>query len=127
MDYNMFGIPLEIIALATSTIGGFYATYTNSKAERLHEERLAYTGSVRVAREDANGIWVRRFIVLVMMGLLSFIIVAPAFLDVNTVLVDEGWLWTTTTEIKGIMYDTTTRTILTSIIGFYFGTAAGSR
>jgi len=81
----------------------------------------------RAARDDVKGVWVRRFIVLVMMLLLVFIIVAPAFLDVNTVLVDEGWFFNTTTEIKGIMYDATTRTILTSIIGFYFGTSAGSR
>ena len=123
----MFGIPLEIISLGLSTVGGFYASSKTAEAERLHEERLAYTATVKAARDDVKGVWVRRFIVLVMMLLLVFIIVAPAFLDVNTVLVDEGWFFNTTTEIKGIMYDATTRTILTSIIGFYFGTSAGSR
>lgn len=123
----MFGIPLELISMAVSTLGGFWATSNANAAERLHEERLAYTSSVKAAREDTNGVWVRRFIVLVMMGLLTFIVVAPAFLDVNAVIVDEGWLFNTTTEVKGIIYDDTIRMILVSIIGFYFGTSSASR
>ena len=123
----MFGIPLELISMAVSTLGGFWATSNANAAERLHEERLAYRDSVKAAREDTNGVWVRRFIVLVMMGLLTFIVVAPAFMDVNAVIVDEGWLFNTTTEVKGIIYDDTIRMILVSIIGFYFGTSSASR
>jgi hypothetical protein len=123
----MFGIPLELISMGVSTIGGFYATHTANQAERLHEERIAHRKAVKAARDHAPGIWVRRFIVLVMMGLLTFIVVAPAFLDINAVLVDKGWLWNSTTEIHGIIYDDTIRMILVSIIGFYFGTASATR
>jgi len=34
----MFGIPLEIISLGLSTVGGFYASSKTAEAERLHEE-----------------------------------------------------------------------------------------
>ena len=123
----MFGIPLELISMAVSTVGGFWLTHNANAAERLHEERLAAVGSVKAAREDTNGVWVRRFIVLVMMSLLTFIVVAPAFTEANAVIVDEGWLFNTTTEIHGIVYDDTIRMIITSIIGYYFGTSSASR
>lgn len=124
----MFGIPLEVLSMAFSAFGGFYLKHKAHNAERLHEERLAYTNSVKAARSDKSGVIVRRFIVVVMMGILAFIVVAPAFLDVNTVIVKDGWLWgTNVVEVKGIMYDETIRMILTSIIGFYFGTSAANR
>lgn len=124
----MFGIPLEVISMAASALGGFYFKNKAYNAERLHEERMAYAKSVKAARSDKSGVIVRRFIVLVMMSLLAFIIVAPAFLDIDTVVVKEGLLWgTNVTKIDGIMYDETLRMVITSIIGFYFGTSSASR
>lgn len=117
----MFGIPLELLSMAVSTIGGFYLTNKAETAKQLHEERTQNRVSVAEARADTNGVWVRRFIVLVMMGLYSFIVVAPALIDANAVIVDEGWFFTTTTEVKGIIYDDTIKMVITSIIGYYFG------
>ena len=114
--------------MAFSALGGFYLKHKAYEAERIHEERMAYLQTMREARSDKSGVLVRRFIVLVMMSLLAFIVVAPAFLEINTVIVEDGWLWgKNVTEIKGIMYDETIRMILTSIIGFYFGTSAANR
>jgi hypothetical protein len=124
----MFGIPLEVISMAASALGGFWLTHSANQAERLHEERLAYTSSVKAARADSSGVIVRRFIVIVMMSLLAFIVVGPAFLDIDTVIVKDGWLWgTNVTTIDGIMYDETIRMIITSIIGYYFGTSSAGR
>ena len=123
----MFGIPLEILSMLISTLGGFYLTNSANQAERLHEERLAYTASVKAARDDSKGVMVRRFIVIVMMGLLAYIVVAPSLIDANAVIVSEGWFWTTTTEVKGIVYDDTIRMIITSIIGYYFGSSSAGR
>lgn len=123
----MFGIPLEILSMIASTLGGFYLTFKGAEAERLHEERTYRSEATREARADSNGVWVRRFIVVVMMALLAYIVVAPSLMDANAVIVSEGWFFTTTTEVKGIVYDDTIRMIITSIIGFYFGGAAASR
>ena len=123
----MFGIPLEIISMGASALGGFWLTHSANQAERLHEERLAYNNSVRAAREDSAGVWVRRFIVLVMMSLLAFIVVGPAFIDVNTVIVEDHWYGKSKLVIEGIMYDETMRMIITSIVGYYFGTSSAGR
>ena len=120
---------MELIALAISTIGGFILKYVGVQAHYRHQEML----DAMVSRAQADlidggqGRYTRRFIVLVMMSLLVFIVVAPALLDTNAIIVREGWFWTTTTEVKGIVYDDTIRLILVSIIGFYFGTSAASR
>lgn len=123
----MFGIPLEILSMVVSTLGGFYLTHKANEAERLHEERTYKADMIREARADKNGVWVRRFIVVVMMALLAYIVVAPSLMDANAVIVSEGWFFTTTTEVKGIVYDDTIRMIITSIIGYYFGSASASR
>ena len=119
-------MPVELITLGVSTLGGFALKYMATQAKYRHEQfRDLMKAQERADKVDGgDGKYVRRFIVLIMMALLVFIVAAPAFLDINTVLVHEGWLWTSTTEIKGIIYDETIRQILLSIIGFYFGTSA---
>ena len=119
----------ELITMGVSTLGGFALKYMSTQAYYRHQQMMDLMGAQERADkvEGGQGKYVRRFIVLVMMSLFAFIIIGPAFLDINTILVDEGWLWTTTTEIKGIIYDNTIREILVAIIGFYFGTSAASR
>ena len=124
------GIPVELITMGASAIGGFALKYMATQAQNRHEQFMDLMSSQNRADkvDGGEGKYVRRFIVLVMMGLLAFIVVAPAFLpDVNTVIVDKGWFFTTTTEIKGIVYDNTIKQILVAIIGFYFGTSAASK
>ncbi len=123
-------MPIELLTMGVSTLGGFALKYMATQAEHRHEQFLDLMGSQERADkvDGGEGKYVRRFIVLVMMLLLTFIVVAPAFMPgVNTVIVDEGWLFTTTTEVKGILYDNTIRQILVAIIGFYFGTSAASK
>lgn len=124
----MFGIPVDLIVMGVSALGGFLLKNSANTAERLHEERLAYTKSVAAARADKSGVLVRRFIVLVMMSLFAFVIVAPAFMDVSTVVLSEGWFGTTTkTVVDGVIYDDTIRMTIMSIMGFYFGTSSAGR
>lgn len=120
---------IELITMGVSTLGGFALKYLATQAQYRHEQfRDLMKAQDRAEKADGGqGKYVRRFIVLVMMSLLVFIVAGPAFLDINTILVNEGWFWTTTTEIKGIIYDNTIREILVAIIGFYFGTSAATR
>ena len=115
--------------MGVSTIGGFALKYMSTQAEYRHEQFLDLMGSQERANEvdGGEGKYVRRFIVLVMMFLLTYIVVAPSLIDANAVIVNEGWFFTTTTEIKGIIYDDTIKQILVAIIGFYFGTSAASK
>ena len=122
----MFGIPMELISMGVSTLGGFYLKNSAQNAERLHEERMQNSQSRKEA-ENRSGIWIRRFIVLVMMSLLMFIVIAPAFLDVNTILIEDTWFGTKQIVVDGIIYDDTIRLIIVSIIGYYFGTSSASR
>ena len=122
-------IATELITMGVSTLGGFALKYWATQAEYRQEQFINLMGSQQRADkvDGGTGKYVRRFIVLVMMSLLAFIVVAPAFMDVNTVMVDSWWIFTKTTEVEGIIYDDTIRQILVSIIGFYFGTSAASR
>lgn len=122
-------MPIELITMGISTIGGFALKYMAIQANNRHEQFMDLMGSQKRADkvDGGEGKYVRRFIVLVMMFLLTYIVVAPSLIDANAVIVDEGWFFTTTTEIKGIVYDNTIKQILVAIIGFYFGTSAASR
>jgi len=122
-------ISTELITMGASAVGGFALKYMANQAEYRQQQFLNLTKSQdRADKVDGGeGKYVRRFIVLVMMGLLAFIVIAPAYMDINTVIVDKGWFFTTTTEIKGIVYDNTIKQILVAIIGFYFGTSAASK
>jgi len=117
----------ELLTMGVSTVLGFGLKYLAQSQQNTYE----LLKGDRESREEAakrGGVWIRRFIVLVMMSMFAFIVVAPAFIPgLNTVIVNEGWLFTTTTEIKGIMYDATTKEILLAIIGYYFGTSAASK
>lgn len=119
----------ELLTMGVSTLGGFALKYLSVQAHYRHQQMMDLMGSQERADkvDGGQGRYVRRFIVLVMMSLLAFIVIGPAFLDINTVLVNDGWFWTTTTEIKGIIYDNTIREILVAIIGFYFGTSAAGK
>ncbi len=112
--------------MGVSTVGGFYLKNAANNAKYLHDERMGDRKSRKEA-ENRSGIWIRRFIVLVMMFLLMFIVVAPAFLDINAVIIEEGWFGTKQIVVEGIVYDETIRMIITSIIGYYFGTSSATR
>ena len=122
-------ISMELITMGASAIGGFTLKYMATQAQNRHEQFLDLMGSQERANkvDGGEGKYVRRFIVLVMMSLLAYIVVAPSLMEANAVIVSKGWFFTTTTEVNGIIYDDTIKQILVSIIGFYFGTSAASK
>lgn len=92
--------------------------------------------SRQAARQMQNpaAAYIRRFIVITMMSILAFIVVAPAIdpsLTTNIVTEIEkpgflgfgGGKQIVIAMVSGIMYDETIRSILASIIGYYFGTS----
>ena len=118
---------MELLTMGGSAILGWVLKYFSNQQENTYR-LLKQDEESREAASKRGGVWVRRFIVVVMMSVFTFIVIGPAFIpELNTVIVNEGWLWTTTTEIKGIMYDDATREILLAIIGYYFGTSAASK
>ncbi len=122
-------ISIELITMGASAIGGFALKYMATQAQNRHEQFLDLIQSQERADkvDGGEGKYVRRFIVLVMMSLLTYIVIAPSLIDTQAVIVTEGWFSTSTTEIKGIIYDDTIKQILVAIIGFYFGTSAASK
>lgn len=118
---------VELMTMGGSALLGWLLKYLSNQQENTFK-LLKQDEESREAASKRGGVWVRRFIVLVMMFIFTFIVVAPAFIPgLNTVIVNEGWFFTTTTEIKGIVYDQTIREILLAIIGYYFGTSAATK
>lgn len=118
---------MELMTMGGSALLGWLLKYLANQQENTYK-LLQQAEDSREAAASRGGVWVRRFIVLVMMSIFTFIVVAPAFIPgLNTIIVNEGWFFTTTTEIKGILYDDTIREILLAIIGYYFGSSAASR
>lgn len=118
----------ELLTMGVSTVLGFVLKYLSNQQQDTYTLLKADRESRAEASTRSDGVWVRRFIVLIMMFVFAFIVVGPAFVPgLQTIIVEQGWLFTTTTEVKGIMYDATTKEILLSIIGYYFGTSAASR
>lgn len=121
-------IPMELLSLGGGSILGFYLKYKAQQQSDLHAERMAMFKATELAHNAPDGIFIRRIIVLVMMAILAFIVMGPALLpEVKTILVEKYWFWTSTIEIDGIIYDSTIRSILLSIVGFYFGGSSAAR
>lgn len=120
-------MPTDLIIMGVSTLSGFFLKYLANQQENTYR-LLSKRDDSSDRASSRGGVWIRRFIVVVMMSIFTFIIIAPAFIpELKTVIVDKGWLFTTTTEINGIMYDETTRQILVAIIGYYFGHSSASK
>jgi hypothetical protein len=136
-------MPLELISMGISTVIGFVFKLiaVNQAAKQAQFEFLIKKNElIEKSREsarkmqDPGAAFIRRFIVITMMSILAFIIVAPALepsltTNVITEIETEGFLGfgggkqIVVTVVSGILYDETIRSILASIIGFYFGSA----
>ena len=136
-------MPLELISMGLSAGVGFLFKLiaTNQAAKRdqfnmlIQKEKFAEE-SRQSARQMQNpaAAYIRRFIVITMMSILAFIVVAPAIdptLTTNIITEIEnpsflgfgGSKQIVIAMVSGIMYDETIRSILASIIGYYFGTS----
>jgi len=136
-------MPLELISMGASALMGFLFKLisANQQAKRdqfemmMQKEKFAEE-SRQAARQMQNpaAAYIRRFIVITMMSILAFIVVAPAIdptltTNIVTEYDDPGFLGfgggkkMVIAMVSGVMYDETIRSILASIIGYYFGTS----
>ena len=114
--------------MGVSALGGFLAQRDVNKTADTHQQFMSATGSVQEAKKMlSSDKWIRFITSITLLALLSFVMVGPAFLDTHVTLVEQGWLWTTTTEIKGIIYDDNFRQMLMAMTFFYLGRAPAVR
>lgn len=130
----------EIASLGGSAGLGFLFQFIANMQLDGHKQKMALMGAAEESKEKASnrsGIWVRRFIVLVLMGILAVIATGAGNMPTNIVTIEPGVsiLWglfetgreALVTPIVGGLYDETIRISILSIIGYYFGTSAASR
>ena len=134
-------MPLELISMGISaTVGFIFKLIANQQAHKqaqwdyMMKKGEQEESSRESARklQNPSAAFIRRFIVITMMSILAFIVVAPALdptLVTNVITEVEkptffgfgGGKEVVVTVISGILYDETIRSILASIIGYYFG------
>lgn len=118
---------IDVMIMLISAAGGFVSQlYANSQEDK-HKQMMEAMGSVQEAKKDPADRFIRTTISLVLLGLLSFVMMAPAFMDTQVVMVEKGWLWNTTTVIKGIVYDDNFRMMLQAMTFFYLGRSPAVR
>jgi len=137
-------MPIELISLALSAVVGFLFKLIAANMENKHQQHTmtleafgASQKSIESARDfqEPGSAFVRRFIVVTMLSLFTFIIVAPAvYPDLAVNFITEhtrasflglfgGGTEMIVTTVKGLVYDETMRSILSSIVGYYFGSS----
>jgi len=136
----MLGLPMEVITMLISTVGGAYIRMKTDSQADLAAERLARAGVVKEAREfqtpSAN--WMRRFITMSFIGMAFIILLAPLF-NLPTVVpveVTSGFKFLfldftdTVTEyvtLEGMVTPEYLPFTIMSIVGFYFGNSMAKR
>ena len=143
----MFGLPMEVITLIISTLGGaFLKLFAQSQEDRANQLQAAIQRfdkseeSVNNARsfQTKNANWIRRFLVVSFMAMAGFILVAPLFGQSVTVPVEvtSGFKFflfdftNTVTEWKtlnGIVTPDWLSHAIMSVVGMYFGQSMVSR
>ena len=143
----MLGLPLEVLSMAGSTIlGGAMKMMGQAQADKAESQRLLLerhtkaqesTDSAR-AYQNPSAAWIRRFIVIMLLCFVAFILIAPMLGFPTNVPqeVNEGWSflffdfvdtrieWVT---LEGIVTPDWLKFAILDIISFYFGTAAVAR
>lgn len=136
----MFGLPLEVITMIISTVGGAYIRMKSDSQKDLADERSARAGAVQAAREFQNPSvnWMRRFITMSFIAMAFVILMAP-FFGMPTVVpveVTEGFKFlffdftNTVTEyitLEGMVTPEYLPYTIMSIVGFYFGNSMARR
>jgi uncharacterized membrane protein YfcA len=143
----MFGLPLEVVTMLMSTIGGavmrMWSQSSEDKARQnemlmqLHTQQELNVNNAR-AYKNPNASWIRRFLVVSFMGMAAFILLAPMF-GMNTTVpieVTEGFKFlfldftNTITEYKtleGIVTPEWLGHAILSVVGMYFGSSIVNR
>ena len=143
----MTGIPLEVLSMAGSTVlGGVMKLMGQAQADKAEahkmmlEKHVQAQASVDSARSynNPNSAWIRRFIVIMLLGFVGFILISPIFGFPTNVpeVVEEGWSFlffefvdtkTQWTTLDGIVTPDWLKFAMLDIIAFYFGTSSVAR
>jgi hypothetical protein len=136
-------MPIELISMSISAVVGFVFKLIASNQEikkQQFEMMMSQFTAVETSRENARKLqspaasFIKRYIVISVVSLFVFVIVAPAIdPTLTTNIISEvqtsGFLGIgagtkiVVTVISGLLYDDTLRSMLASIIGYYFGSA----
>jgi len=143
----MFGLPMEMITMILSVLGGavmkMWSQAQSDKAEQqkaLIQRFSASEDSVANARayQNPNAQWIRRFLVVSFMGMAAFILTAP-LLDLPTVVpveVTSGFKFlfldftNTVTEwetLEGMVTPEWLPHAIMAVVGMYFGQSIVAR
>ena len=136
----MFGLPLEVITMLISTVGGAYIRMNADSRQDLANERINRAAVTQAAREfkSPSANWMRRFITISFVGMAFVILMAP-FFNLPTIVpieVTDGFKFlfldftTKTTEfikLEGMVTPVYLPFTIMSIIGFYFGNSMAKR
>jgi len=143
----MFGLPLEVITLLLSTVGGaVMKMWSQSQQDKADQQKAlmsqfsASQESVQDARnyQNPNAAWVRRFIVVSFVAMAAFILTAPIWgyptmvpLEVTSgfklLFLDFTNTVTEYVALNGMVTPTWLPHSINAIIGFYFGQAMTAR
>ena len=143
----MFGLPLEVITMLGSTLGGaFLKMWSQSSADNARQNELLL--NLHTAKEDfrqnarayqnPNASWIRRFLVISFMSMAGFILLAPLLGMPTTVPIEvtEGFKFlffdftTTVTEyvtLNGVVTPPWLSHAILSVVGMYFGSGIVKR
>lgn len=143
----MFGLPMEVITLLLSVVGGavmkMWSQSQKDKAEQqkqLMAQFSASQDSVEAARayDTPNAQWIRRFLVICFMAMAVFILMAPV-LGLPTVVpvdVTSGFKFlfldftstvTNWVTLEGMVTPEWLPHAIMSTVGMYFGQSIASR
>lgn len=131
---------------ASATMGFVFKLLANHQENKRDEFKMMMAQHTRVEEsrknarkhQSAGSAFIRRFITITMMSLLTFLVVAPTIdPSITTNIITEierpsffgfgGGKEIIVTVVSGMLYDDTIRSILSSIVGYYFGSSTAQR
>lgn len=143
----MFGIPMEVVTMLGSTVGGaVMRIWSQSNADKAEQWRMALEAgretelSRSAAREwsTPHANWTRKFLVVSFMAMAMFIIVAPLFGQSTQVPIisTEGFKLlfldfthevTEYIQLEGVVTPEWLSHAIMAVVGLYFGSSISSR
>jgi uncharacterized membrane protein YfcA len=143
----MFGLPMEMITMILSVVGGaVMKMWSQSQADNAEQQKAlmarltASEETVNSARayQNPNAQWIRRFLVIAFMSMAAFILLAPILGQPTVVPVDvtSGFKFlfldfsNTVTEwvtLEGMVTPQWLPHAIMSVVGMYFGQSIVTR
>jgi len=143
----MFGIPMEVITMLGSTVGGaFMRVWSQSNADKAEQWKMALEAgrenelSKSAAREwsTPHANWTRKFLVVSFMTMAMFIIAAPLLGQTTQVPIvsTEGFKLlfldftkdvTEYIQLEGVVTPEWLSHAIMAVVGLYFGSSITSR